>query len=119
MAQPATPVDPCVLVVEDDKHLLYLACKQLREAGYEPIGATDGVEAVRAMVENPDCRQMVTDYVLPSFGGDTWIRFLERFCGDWSIVVMSGEDVDPGVFISMPKPASFENIIHHLERVQS
>jgi len=118
MAEPATIFETQVLVVEDDDQLMYLACKQLRAAGYEPISASNGVEALRCMLEFPDCRQMVTDFVLPAFGGEEWIGFLERFCSDWSIVVMSAEDVDPGLFISVPKPARFENIISHLERFE-
>ena len=116
MAQVArAPVDRRVLLVEDDKDLRLMAARKLREAGYEPILASSGVEAVRLMLRHPECRQMITDYLLPELGGEEWIAFLERFCPDWSVVVISAEDVDPGGFISVPKPARFDNIISHLE----
>ena len=100
-----------VLVVEDDPSVLFIAKKRLRSAGYEVVEARDGVEALRMMVEHPDCRFMVTDFRMPELGGDTWIKFLERFCGDWTIAVASGEDVDPGPFIYVPKPVDYDNLV--------
>jgi DNA-binding NtrC family response regulator len=100
-----------VIVVDDIPDVLFLATKRLARAGYEPIQASDGLEALRRMVEHPDCRRMVTDFVMPTLGGNYWIRLLEKFCADWSIVVVSSEDIDPGPFTMMPKPVDFENLV--------
>ncbi len=99
-----------VLLVDDDKDHLYLAERRLTALGFGAICATDGLGALLAMVDYPDCHCMVTDYHMPGLGGDEWIRILERFCADWRIVVISGGDPDPGPFLSMPKPADFTNI---------
>jgi CheY-like chemotaxis protein len=108
--------DKKILIVDDDPAILFVACKKVRAAGWEPIAAVDGIDAVRKILEHPGCRRMITDFVMPSFGGDAWIRFLERFCNDWTIVVASTADVDPGHFVVMPKPLDFENVLHVFAR---
>lgn len=105
-----------ILVVEDHPDLLYLATKRLRQAGWEPLTAANGAEAIPVIVENPGCRRMLTDFVMPVLGGDAWIRFLERFCSDWVIVVMSSEDIDSGRFVCLPKPVDYENLLQVFER---
>jgi CheY-like chemotaxis protein len=104
-----------VLVVDDDPDLLYLAQKVLKKAGYTPLPAGNGVEALRQMVTHPDCRRMVTDFKMPVLGSDAWIRVLERFCSEWSIVVISSDDVDPGPFPLVPKPVDFSNLLTWFE----
>ena len=104
-----------VIVVDDDPDILYLAQKTFVKAGYEPIPAANGVEALRQMIAHPDCRQMVTDFTMPVLGGDLWIRFLERFCADWAVIVISSDDVDPGPFPLVPKPVDFKNLLTWFE----
>jgi CheY-like chemotaxis protein len=108
-----------IVVVDDDADLRYLTVKRLRAAGWQPLPAGDGIEAVRQILAHPKCRRMLTDFVMPTFGGDSWILFLERFLSDWTIVVMSSEDIDPGRFISLPKPIDIENLLHVFERERS
>ena len=118
---PVARVDRQVIVVEDDPSLLFLAQKRLRAAGFDPIPATDGLEAIALMDEYPLCRRMVTDFYMPNLGGDPWIRYLEAHCLDWTIIVMSSEDIDSGRFIVLPKPVDFENLLEvfHREERQS
>jgi CheY-like chemotaxis protein len=97
--------------VEDDADIRYLASKKLRAAGYTIIDAVDGNDAIGKMLDHPQCRQMVTDYVMPGFGGDYWVRFLERFCADWTIAVVSSEDIDAGPFVYLPKPVDYGNLV--------
>jgi CheY-like chemotaxis protein len=108
-----------VLVVEDDPDILYIASKKLRAAGFDVLEAANGIEAIQRMIDNPNCRLMLADFVMPSFGGTYWVRFLERFCADWNIVVVSSEDVDPGPFVSVPKPVDYENLLHVFRREMS
>ncbi len=105
-----------VLIVEDNPDILYLASKKLRAAGYEVIEAKDGVAAIERILDHPKCRRMLADFVMPSFGGTYWVRFLERFCPGWTVVIMSSEDVDPGPFISVPKPVDYEHLHTVFER---
>lgn len=106
--------DTPVVVVDDDPDQLYMAEKRLRSLGFEPIPASNGVEALQAMLDRPDCRLVVTDYSMPVLGGALWISVLERFCDGYRVVVVSGEDVDPGPFVSIPKPPDFKNIATYL-----
>ena len=103
-----------VVVVEDDPDQLYMAPKRLRSLGFEPIPAANGVEALKVLSTRADVRHVVTDYSMPVLGGEAWIRVLERFCADCTIVVVSGEDIDPGPFVSIPKPPDFANIATYL-----
>ncbi len=100
-----------ILLVEDDPDILYIATKKLRAAGYTVLPAASGLEALHCRLDNPACRRMVTDFVMPSLGGDYWIRFLERFCPDWTIVVVSSENVDSGRFVIVPKPADYDTLL--------
>jgi CheY-like chemotaxis protein len=110
--------EPCrqIVVVEDDPSLLFIATKRLRAAGFEPLPAANGKEAIERIAENPSCRRMVTDFYMPGLGGDDWIRYLEREHADWTIVVMSSEDIDSGPFIVLPKPVDFENLLEVFHR---
>jgi CheY-like chemotaxis protein len=105
-----------VLVVDDDEDILYLAAKKLRAAGYKVLEAQNGIEAIQRIVDHPECRRMLADFVMPSFGGTYWVRFLERFCAGWTVVITSSADIDPGPFIIMPKPVDYENLFTVFER---
>ena len=72
--EPATPVLPGgserILIVEDDQAILDLAATILREAGYEILTASDGVEALRivdSLVDKIDL--LLLDVVMPRMGG--------------------------------------------------
>src|SRR4051812_22136252 len=108
-----------ILVIDDNPDVLHVACNRLGAAGFEPIRAADGVEALRCMVDYPECRQMVTDFTMPHLGGIYWVKLLERFCADWNIVVVSAGDIDPGPFISVPKPVDFENLVQLFSRAEA
>jgi len=105
-----------ILVVEDEPDVLYLAAKKLRNAGYEVFEAKNGIEAMQRMIDHPQCRRMLSDFVMPLFGGIYWVKFLERFCPTWTIVIVSSEDIDSGPFICVPKPVDFENLLTVFER---
>ena len=101
-----------VLVVDDNPDVLFLAEKKLRAAGFEILTASDGIEALQQMIDHPKCRRMVTDFHMPGLGGNYWVRFLERFCSDWTVVVVSSSaEADPGSFVIVPKPADYANLV--------
>jgi two-component system OmpR family response regulator len=105
-----------ILVVEDEPDILYLASKKLRSAGYDVLEATNGIEAMQRMIDHPRCRRMLSDFVMPLFGGIYWVKFLERFCSSWTIVIVSSQDIDSGPFICVPKPVDYENLLTVFER---
>ncbi len=105
-----------IIVAEDDTDIRYVLCEHLRAAGFDPLEAEDGLDALKLMATHPDCRRMISDFCMPRVGGEVWVRLLERFCPDWSIVIVSGEDIDSGLFVLSPKPIDIPNIITHLRR---
>jgi DNA-binding response OmpR family regulator len=57
-----------ILVVDDEKNLLALVCLHLRMAGYEPLFAEDGDNALKLAVEQkPDL--IILDLMLPKIDG--------------------------------------------------
>lgn len=97
-----------VLVVDDNPNVLFVACKRLQAMGFDTVAANDGAEALSLMDAHPRCRRMITDFTMPGLGGAEWIEHLQRKCRDWTIVVISAADVDPGPFINVPKPVDYE-----------
>ena len=53
-----------ILVAEDDESTRLLMCEVLRQAGYEPCPARDGVEALEVM-EHYQCDLAVVDITMP------------------------------------------------------
>ena len=54
-----------ILVAEDDESTRLLMCEVLRQAGYEPCPACNGVEALEVM-EHYQCDLVVVDITVPS-----------------------------------------------------
>ena len=82
-----------ILLVEDDDSLRLTLREYLKNAGYQVQVASDGVGAIKLMLDNlPDSAVdlIVTDYRMAVFGGDYWIRFLEKYCKDIKVIVTSG-----------------------------
>jgi DNA-binding response OmpR family regulator len=64
-----------VLVADDDEDIVNLVAWALRDAGYEVITTTDGLEALRTSVrERPDL--LVLDLGMPALEGDQVLRIL-------------------------------------------
>lgn len=62
------PLKRKILVVDDEKNLLALVCLHLRMAGYEPLFAEDGDNALKLAVEQkPDL--IILDLMLPKIDG--------------------------------------------------
>lgn len=80
-SQPGVPVTdgdrakPCVLLVEDDRSLRRYLEVTLRRAGYEVIGAGDGLEAMKLALSS-DVHVVVTDAIMPQLSGQQLAAFL-------------------------------------------
>lgn len=61
--------DEIVLVVEDEQRVRHFAVDALRELGYTAISASDPLEALRALREQPRIDMMFTDIVMPEMTG--------------------------------------------------
>ena len=70
-----TPVQPCVLLVEDDRSVRRYLEVTLQRSGYTVITAADGLEAMKvALTSQIDL--VVTDAVMPNLSGLELARFL-------------------------------------------
>ena len=98
-----------ILVVEDDDGIRLSLRDYLQRRGFEVVVASDGVGAIRQLIDRPVIA-LITDYRMSLFGGDYWIRFLRRFCSDLPVLVMSGF-LEPEIEVPYPiltKPFDYE-----------
>ena len=80
-----------VLVVDDDEPLLELTTDSLRELGYEPIGFSSPVAALRAFRAEPDAfTVLITDQRMPGIPGDKLIREIRRVRPLIPVILVSG-----------------------------
>lgn len=78
-----------ILIVEDNDSLRLALRDYLVQAGYKVHVASDGVGAIKLMLDG-HIDLIVTDYRMAVFGGDYWIRFLERYCKEMKVIITSG-----------------------------
>lgn len=100
-----------VLIVEDEDAIRLTLREFLTRKGYEVFVASDGVGAIRQLLDHK-IEVVISDYRMPSLGGDYWIRFLEKYCGDQKIVITSGF-LSPEVPIPFPvvyKPFDYSSL---------
>lgn len=81
--------DVTILVVEDEDAIRLTLRDYLQKKGYSVEVASDGVGAIKILLDF-EIDVVVTDYRMEIFGGDYWIRFLERFCRNLLVFVTSG-----------------------------
>jgi CheY-like chemotaxis protein len=68
-----------VLVVDDDRAVLRLTARMLRQEGYTVLEAGSGADALRMLDTEPAIRLVVTDVVMPGMHGlDLAAKILER-----------------------------------------
>jgi CheY-like chemotaxis protein len=73
----AQMVAPAVLVVEDDANTLSGYLELLSAAGFEPVGVSDGAEALQMALLSPPAA-LVTDIRLPGMTGFALAAALHR-----------------------------------------
>ena len=80
-----------VLAVEDEPLILMLAIEMIRDAGFEPLWASNADEAIRILESRDDIRIVFTDINMP--GSMDGIKLAQAVRGRWppiSIIVTSG-----------------------------
>lgn len=83
------PHPALVLVVEDEDSIRLSLRDFLRGRGYEVLVASDGVGAIKQLLDN-DVDVIISDYRMETLGGDYWVRFLARYCPEKKIILTSG-----------------------------
>jgi two-component system, response regulator PdtaR len=82
---------PVVLAVEDEPLILMLAVDMIRNAGFEPLWASNADEAISILESRDDIRIVFTDINMP--GSMDGIKLAQAVRGRWPpirIIVTSG-----------------------------
>lgn len=87
-----------VLVVDDEDSIRLTLRDYLRKKGYEVLVASDGVGALKQMLDY-EVDMIVTDYRMDVLGGDYWIKFLQKYCDGKQHVVITSGFLRPDFFI--------------------
>ena len=58
-----------ILIADDEERIIKLVADFLRGAGYEPVCAKDGEEALRLFGEQPDIALVIADIMMPGLDG--------------------------------------------------
>jgi len=109
--------DRTILIVEDDDAVRLSLRNYLQEKGYEVLVASEGVGAIRLLIDN-NVDLVVTDYRMSPLGGDYWLRFLKRFCPDTPCIVVSGyvESLPKLEYPLLAKPFDYEQLNDQIVR---
>ena len=78
-----------VLLVEDEDAVRLTLRDFLQKKGYNVLVSSDGVSAIKQLLDH-EISMIITDYRMQILGGDYWIKFLDRYCGDKKIIITSG-----------------------------
>lgn len=78
-----------VLIVEDEDAIRLTLRDYLRKKGYEVLVASDGVGAIKILLDN-SVDMILTDYRMDILGGDYWIKFLKKYCPEKNVIITSG-----------------------------
>lgn len=81
--------DNLILIVEDEDSIRLTLRDYLRKKGYEVLVASDGVGAIKQLLDY-DVDIILTDYRMDVLGGDYWIKFLKKYCPEKRVVITSG-----------------------------
>lgn len=114
----------CVLLVEDDRALRRFLTVVLERAGYEVFSASDGIEAMKAVVSQP-IDVIVTDSMMPNLSGHEFCRFIRssQKLSQLPIILLSAlesKEVSQNVEQAdafLAKPVSGEDLIECIERL--
>lgn len=90
---PQTPLQPCVLLVEDDRSVRRYLEVTLQRSGYRVVTAVDGLEAMKLALSS-SIDVVVTDAIMPNLGGQELARFLRsnQKLSHLPIVLLTGQE---------------------------
>jgi DNA-binding response OmpR family regulator len=86
-------LQPCVLLVEDDRSVRRYLEVTLQRSGYTVLTAADGLEAMKLAMSSP-IDVVVTDAVMPNLNGQELARFLRSNpkLSHLPIVLLTGQE---------------------------
>src|SRR5262245_814435 len=81
-----------VLIVEDSKDDAELLIHALRQAGYDPTAAqVQSAQAMRTQLGKKNWDLVISDYVVPGFGGVAALKVLQESEHDIPFIIVSGK----------------------------
>lgn len=109
-----------ILVIDDTFETRNLAKIKLEEAGYQVMTSADGVEALKTLKDHP-VDLVLTDYRMPSLGGQDWIELLEHHYPQVKKIVISGypfvENQLPKNIPLISKPIRWEDVVNLIKKL--
>jgi DNA-binding NtrC family response regulator len=90
-----------LLIVDDNKDILYTFYEFFNSMNYEVKTAVDGFAALKLLKEKPnffDC--LITDLVMPNISGVGLISIVKKEYPDMKIIAMTGYGDQPGALAS-------------------
>ena len=87
-----------VLVAEDSLPQRNFIIQRLTEHQFQTISASNGVEALKQLNENPDIKLLITDYNMPEMDGFELVKTIRHSIGknDLIIIGLSVQELDKG-----------------------
>jgi two-component system, NtrC family, response regulator HydG len=107
-----------VVVVDDDHDMVSALCDILRQAGYQPLGAHSGVEAI-AIVERESPDVLISDLRMAGMSGHGLQAELKRLAPDLPVIIITAfgsiqtavESMKLGAFDYITKPFSNSELL--------
>ena len=117
-----------VLIVDDDANIREVLCSMLTFAGYEPLTAVDGIDALEKIKQHrPD--MVILDIMMPNMDGLTACRVLKRQSetANLPVILLSGkshltlEEASLTGYADkyLSKPVGLHELVGHLQEVAS
>jgi len=85
-----TPRALRIMVVDDEEAIRRYADRVLRSAGYQPVLAANGFEALRLAASMGGVDALVTDLMMPEMNGAELARRLRQEMSELKVLYMSG-----------------------------
>jgi signal transduction histidine kinase/CheY-like chemotaxis protein len=119
----STPAPARLLIVDDESAHVRALCDILEQEGYVTRGFTSGVEAVKALRQEP-FDLLLTDLMMPQIDGITLLRACHEIDRDLACIVMTGhgtiatavDALKAGALDYVLKPFKVNNILPALGR---
>ncbi|MGL5977402.1 MAG: response regulator transcription factor [Erysipelotrichaceae bacterium] len=80
-----------ILIAEDDHHIRTLMIEVLQQAGYEPLAARDGEQAM-ALLDSHHIDLLICDLMMPQMDGFTLVEQIRSINQTLPILVVSAKD---------------------------
>ena len=79
-----------VLLVDDEETVRGIGAEMLKEFGFTPITANDGLDALEVFNSTPDIAFVILDLTMPHMDGEQCFRELRKLKPDLKVIMSSG-----------------------------